>query len=92
VGGELKGGQQSLDEASGILEGVRAGSAVAFKAAGVAPEDAGGLASGGRGEPLEEKSPARERFAGVVFAGGLKDDGAGSGAGEEGLGEVAGVT
>ena len=64
-------------------------------------EGAGGGVGGEEGEvlpdgdavgaTLHQERPAREGLAGVVFAGGLDDDGAGAGDADEGVGELAGV-
>ena len=53
----------------------------------------GGVAPNGNavGAALNEESPARERFAGEVFAGDFEDDSAGAGLADEGVGEPAGV-
>ena len=53
----------------------------------------GGVAPNGNavGAALDEESPARERFAGEVFAGDFEDDGARAGLADEGVGEPAGV-
>jgi hypothetical protein len=78
-GGE--GGEEFL----GVGEGVRAGLGVGTEAGDVAPD---GLFVGAA---LDEERPAREWFAGVVFAGGFEDDGAGEGVVDEFAGETAGV-
>jgi hypothetical protein len=78
-GGE--GGEEFL----GVGEGVRAGLGVGAEAGDVAPN---GLFVGAA---LDEERPARERFAGVMFAGGFEDDGAGEGVVDEFAGETAGV-
>ena len=61
------------------------GSEVGAEAGDVAPD---GLVVGAA---LKEEGPARERFAGVMFAGGFEDDGAGKGGADEFAGEPAGV-
>ena len=64
---------------------VFAGLGVGTEAGAVAPERNSVRAA------LDEQRPARERFAGKLFAGSFEDDGAGKRGADEFAGELAGV-
>src|SRR5690606_2618988 len=76
---------EGLEEGGGVLEGVASGFVVGLEPGGIFPERRA------VGAGLQEEGPAGERFAGVVFAGGFEDDGAGAVAFDEGVGAAAGV-
>ena len=80
-----EGARERGEEFFSVGKGMFAGRGVGAEAGGFAPER---LAVGAA---LDEERPARERFAGKMFAGGFEDDGAGKGGADQLVRETAGV-